>query len=156
MTRCTAGTACSASGPASDRHYRAPELGGRNVMHMPFSGGMRIDLQCLPGDDPEQLASADGLRDWIGKVVDPWYALDHARPTDARRVIGRCASQRQAWGRHNRDISSRGLNILRGDTPAMRAARSVAARLSPGVCPAGAWLANGPLKVPVPRPRHGS
>ena len=53
--------------------YECPELGGRNVMHMPFAGGMRIDLQCLPGDDAEYLGSPEGAREWIGSVVDPWY-----------------------------------------------------------------------------------
>jgi 3-(3-hydroxy-phenyl)propionate hydroxylase len=195
-------------------HYRAPDLGGRSVMHMPFAGGMRIDLQCLPGDDVEHLAGQDGLRQWIREVVDPWYAehvqwvstyrfhqvvadsytdrhhrvllageaahlfapwggrglnsgvmdsCDAAaavvaalRSDDPAQPIRRCAEQRRAWGRHNRDISSRGLRILRGTTPAMRVARPLAARLAPAVWPAGAWLANGPLKVPVPRPRRGS
>ena len=198
-------------------HYRTPALDGRNVMHMPFSTGMRIDLQCLPGDDVEYLASPEGLREWIGKVVDPWYA-DHVQwvstyrfhqvvadsftdphrrvllageaahlfapwggrglnsgvmdatdaaaaiaaalsgkdPVDAARVIQRCATERRAWGLHNREISSRGLRILRGTTPAMRTGRALAARVSPVVWPAGAWLANGPLKVPVPRLRQGS
>lgn len=55
-------------------HYRCPELGGRNVMHMPFAGGMRVDLQCLPDDDPEYLTTPDGIREWMPKVLDPWYA----------------------------------------------------------------------------------
>lgn len=57
-------------------HYLSPEAGGRNVMHMPFAGGMRIDLQCLPEDDAEHLASPDGLRKWIVPVIGEWYA-DH-------------------------------------------------------------------------------
>jgi 3-(3-hydroxy-phenyl)propionate hydroxylase len=198
-------------------HYRTPELDGRNVMHMPFATGMRIDLQCLPTDDAEYLASPQGLREWLAKVVDPWYAehiqwvstyrfhqvvadsftdphrrvllageaahlfapwggrglnsgvmdaTDAARsiaaalastsPSDADRVIQRCATERRAWGLHNRNISSRGLRILRGTTPAMRTGRAVAARLAPVIWPAGAWLANGPLKVPAPRMRQGS
>jgi 3-(3-hydroxy-phenyl)propionate hydroxylase len=198
-------------------HYRAPALDGRNVMHMPFATGMRIDLQCLPTDDVEYLASPQGVREWLAKVVDPWYgdhvqwvstyrfhqvvadsftdphqrvllageaahlfapwggrglnsgvmdatdaataiatALSSKEPTDARRAIQRCATERRAWGLHNREISSRGLKILRGTTPAMRTGRAVAARVAPVVWPAGAWLANGPLKVPVPRLRQGS
>ena len=43
-------------------------------MHMPFAGGMRIDLQCLPDDDADYLASPDGLREWIGHVIGEWYA----------------------------------------------------------------------------------
>jgi len=57
-------------------HYRHPRVGGRNVMHMPFAGGMRIDLQCLPGDDVEQLTSPEGMREWIEPIIGPWYA-DH-------------------------------------------------------------------------------
>ncbi|WP_069160404.1 FAD-dependent oxidoreductase [Nocardia altamirensis] len=57
-------------------HYKRPELGGRNVMHMPFKGGMRIDIQCLPTDDVEYMSSPDGVREWTAKVVDPWYG-DH-------------------------------------------------------------------------------
>ena len=42
-------------------------------MHMPFAGGMRIDLQCLPGDDAAHLGSTEGAREWIGAVAGPWY-----------------------------------------------------------------------------------
>ncbi|AYF75423.1 FAD-dependent oxidoreductase [Nocardia yunnanensis] len=56
--------------------YNCPRLGGRNVMHMPFAGGMRIDLQCLPGDEVEDWSSLDGIRRWTAEVVDPWYG-DH-------------------------------------------------------------------------------
>lgn len=55
-------------------HYEDPSLDGRNVMHMPFAGGMRLDVQCLPGDDPEWFCSPEGLAEWIPRVVDPWYA----------------------------------------------------------------------------------
>ncbi|MFJ4654616.1 FAD-dependent monooxygenase [Nocardia sp. NPDC088792] len=54
--------------------YNRPELDGRNVMYMPFAGGMRVDLQCKPSDDAEYLSSPEGVREWVGKVVDPWYA----------------------------------------------------------------------------------
>jgi 3-(3-hydroxy-phenyl)propionate hydroxylase len=54
-------------------HYGCPKLGGRNVMHMPFAGGMRVDLQCLPTDDAEQMASPEGVREWMSKILDPWY-----------------------------------------------------------------------------------
>jgi 3-(3-hydroxy-phenyl)propionate hydroxylase len=59
-------------------HYGCPELDGRNVMHMPFATGMRVDLQCRPTDDAEYLASPEGLREWLPRVVDPWY-VDHVR-----------------------------------------------------------------------------
>ncbi|MBF6489019.1 FAD-dependent monooxygenase [Nocardia otitidiscaviarum] len=53
--------------------YNCPRLGGRNVMHMPFQGGMRIDLQCLPGDDADYWSGLDGIRRWTAEIVDPWY-----------------------------------------------------------------------------------
>ncbi|MFI5776747.1 FAD-dependent oxidoreductase [Nocardia sp. NPDC051570] len=59
-------------------HYNTPELDGRNVMHMPFRGGMRVDLQCKRGDDVDHLASPEGIRAWMPKIVDPWYA-DHVQ-----------------------------------------------------------------------------
>ncbi|MEU6409196.1 hypothetical protein [Microbispora sp. NPDC046933] len=37
----------------------------------------------------------------------------------------------------------------------MRIRRDLAARVSPWFWPAGAWLANGPAKVPVPRRKYG-
>ncbi|MBL1079928.1 FAD-dependent monooxygenase [Nocardia sp. 2] len=63
------------STPLAPAHfrYREPRLGGRNVMHMPFRGGMRIDLQCNATDDAEYLATPDGIREWTSRVVDPWY-----------------------------------------------------------------------------------
>jgi 3-(3-hydroxy-phenyl)propionate hydroxylase len=54
--------------------YSRPELDGRNVMHMPFAGGMRIDLQCKPDDDADYLSSPEAVQEWLPKVVDPWYA----------------------------------------------------------------------------------
>jgi 3-(3-hydroxy-phenyl)propionate hydroxylase len=72
-------------------HYQCGDLGGRNVMHMPFAGGMRIDLQCLPGDDAAYLGSPDGAREWISSVVDPWYG-EHIQWTSTylfRQVVAR-------------------------------------------------------------------
>lgn len=198
-------------------HYRYPGLDGLNVMHMPFAGGMRIDLQCRPTDDAEYLASQDGVREWLAKVVNPWYgehvqwvstyrfhqsvadsytdqhyrvllageaahlfapwggrglnsgvfdatdaasaiagALTAKDQASARRLIARCAADRRAWGLHNRDVSSRALRLMRGTDPVMRVQRELAARVAPVFWPAGAWLANGPTKVPVPRPKLGS
>lgn len=192
-------------------YYRYPQLDGRNVMHMPFAGGMRVDLQCSPDDDAEYLASPAGVREWLGAVVDPWYAEhvnwvstyrfhqsvarsytdDHhrvllageaahlfapwggrglnsgvfdatdaaaavagalAEPQAARRLIARCAAGRRRWGLHNRDVSSRALRRMRAGDPGMQLQRQWAARLAPFVWPAGAWLANGPAQLPVPRP----
>jgi 3-(3-hydroxy-phenyl)propionate hydroxylase len=60
-------------------------------MHMPFAGGMRIDLQCLPGDDAAHLGSTEGAREWIGAVVDPWYG-EHIQWTSTylfRQVVAK-------------------------------------------------------------------
>jgi len=196
-------------------HYGNPELDGRNVLRIPFSGGIRVDLQCLPTDDAEHLASPEGLREWLPKVVDPWHA-DHVQwvstyrfhqvvadaytdahrrvlltgeaahlfapfgarglnsgvmdATDAatavadaiaapdrasaRRLIDKCAADRRQWGLRNRAVSNRALRQMRADDPRMRARRTMAARLAPAFWPAGAWLANGPLQLPlVPRLR---
>ncbi|MFI7000108.1 FAD-dependent oxidoreductase [Nocardia sp. NPDC050175] len=194
-------------------HYHDPALDGRNVMHMPFASGMRIDLQCLPDDDVDYLSSPDGVREWVSKVVDPWYgdhiqwistyrfhqvvadsytdihrrvllageaahlfspwggrglnsgvfdatdaataiaqATDAATPTRRREIIERAADDSRRWGIHNRDISSKALRQMRGNDRTTQVKRAIAARLAPVVWPAGAWLANGPLQVPVPRP----
>ena len=195
-------------------HYGTPELGGRNVLRIPFVGGVRVDLQCLATDDAEYLASPDGLREWLPKVVDPWYA-DHVQwvstyrftqvvadsytdphrrvllageaahlfapfgarglnsgvmdATDAaeavsgaltapdraaaRRLVDRCAAHRRAWGLRNRAVSNRALRMMRADDPRMRARRTLAARVAPAFWPAGAWLANGPLQLALPRLR---
>jgi 3-(3-hydroxy-phenyl)propionate hydroxylase len=194
-------------------HYRDPELDGRNVMHMPFAGGMRIDLQCHPTDDAEYLASPEGVREWVSKVVDPWYgehvqwissyrfhqvvahsytdparrvllageaahlfapwggrglnsgvfdatdaataiagALAASDPTQARRLIEDCATNRRAWGLRNRDVSSHGLRVMRATDRRTRVQRELAARVAPVFWPAGAWLANAPIQVRPPRP----
>jgi hypothetical protein len=72
--------------------------------------------------------------------------------TQRRGLIQRCADDGRRWGLHNRDISSKALRQMRGTDPVNRVKRQVASRLAPVVWPAGAWLANGPLQVPVPRP----
>jgi len=195
-------------------HYGTPELDGRNVLRIPFAGGVRVDLQCLATDDAEYLASPDGLREWLPKVVDPWY-VDHVQwvstyrftqvvadsytdphrrvllageaahlfapfgarglnsgvmdATDAanavsraltapdraaaRRLVDRCAAHRRAWGLRNRAVSNRALRMMRADDPRMRARRTLAARVAPAFWPAGAWLANGPLQLALPRLR---
>ena len=53
--------------------YRHPAAGGRNVLLVPFAGGWRVDLQCRPGDDPDQFSEGDGLRQWIAAVLSPAY-----------------------------------------------------------------------------------
>jgi 3-(3-hydroxy-phenyl)propionate hydroxylase len=193
--------------------YNSPDVGGRNVMHMPFATGMRVDLQCLPTDDVDYLSSPEGVREWVTKAVGPWYG-DHVQwtstyrfhqvvadsytdehrrvllageaahlfapwggrglnsgvfdATDAataiaaasatddsakrRKIIERCADEGKKWGIHNRDISSKALRQMRGTDLVNQVKRAIASRVAPLVWPAGAWLANGPLQVPVPRP----
>ncbi len=55
-------------------HYAHPAVGGRNVLVVPFAGGYRVDLQLVEGDDPEQLASPEGVRAWLDAVLPAGYA----------------------------------------------------------------------------------
>nr|WP_246169122.1 FAD-dependent monooxygenase [Actinotalea subterranea] len=55
-------------------HYAHPAVDGRNVLVVPFAGGYRVDLQLVDGDDPEGLASPDGVRAWLDAVLPPGYA----------------------------------------------------------------------------------
>src|SRR5699024_6538823 len=55
-------------------HYQHPALGARNVMHVPFKGGWRVDLQLLAEDDVEEFGSIEGVKNWIPKVMNPKYA----------------------------------------------------------------------------------
>lgn len=55
-------------------HYAHPAVDGRNVLVVPFAGGYRVDLQLVDGDDPEELASPDGVRAWLDAVLPPGYA----------------------------------------------------------------------------------
>lgn len=55
-------------------HYAHPAAGGRNVLVVPFAGGYRVDLQLVDGDDPDELASPEGVRTWLDAVLPPGYA----------------------------------------------------------------------------------
>lgn len=55
-------------------HYAHPAVDGRNVLVVPFAGGYRVDLQLVDGDDPEELASPEGVRTWLDAVLPPGYA----------------------------------------------------------------------------------
>lgn len=54
-------------------HYHHPGLGGRHVLVVPFAGGRQVDLQCRPGEDPEEFLDEARLRDWLPQVVDRGY-----------------------------------------------------------------------------------
>lgn len=55
-------------------HYEHPDAGFRNVLFVPFAGHWRVDLQCLPGDDPEAYSSGAGVREWLARVMPAGYA----------------------------------------------------------------------------------
>ncbi|AHG01466.1 hypothetical protein HALLA_03495 (plasmid) [Halostagnicola larsenii XH-48] len=54
-------------------HYDAPETDGRNVLLVPFTGGWRLDIQCLEGDDPEELKSDERMKEFIRDVMGEEY-----------------------------------------------------------------------------------
>ncbi|WP_030684514.1 FAD-dependent monooxygenase [Streptomyces sp. NRRL B-1347] len=54
-------------------HYRHPDLGGRNLLTLPFAGGWRVDLNLLVHDDPHRFLSPEGLRRWIPRVLPAAY-----------------------------------------------------------------------------------
>jgi 3-(3-hydroxy-phenyl)propionate hydroxylase len=60
--------------PERAYYYEHPAVGGRNVLLVPFAGGIRADLQLRPDDDPERFNDRDGVRQWIGRVLPPKYA----------------------------------------------------------------------------------
>ncbi|MEY7849004.1 FAD-dependent monooxygenase [Natrarchaeobius sp. A-rgal3] len=55
-------------------HYDAPEVDGRNVMLVPFTGGWRLDIQCLPDDDPDELVTDERMREFVRAVMGERYA----------------------------------------------------------------------------------
>ncbi|UJR13050.1 hypothetical protein I4U23_000076 [Adineta vaga] len=55
-------------------HYAHPAVDGRNVLLVPFRGGWRIDLQCKNTDNPVELSSKTGVKEWLSRVVPPAYA----------------------------------------------------------------------------------
>lgn len=70
-------------------HYHHPRLGGRHVLIVPFAGGCQVDLQCLPGDDPDTWSSAAEVARWLPLVLDadaPNRVLWRARYPFVQRV----------------------------------------------------------------------
>ncbi|WP_226043098.1 FAD-dependent monooxygenase [Natrinema sp. DC36] len=55
-------------------HYDAPEADGRNVLLVPFTGGWRLDIQCIDGDDPEELSSDERMREFVRDIMGEEYA----------------------------------------------------------------------------------
>jgi 3-(3-hydroxy-phenyl)propionate hydroxylase len=56
-------------------HYQHPAVGGRNVLVVPFGGGLRIDLQCSHDDDVESLQKDPKLSQWVRAIAGPGFAL---------------------------------------------------------------------------------
>ncbi|MGM0605288.1 MAG: FAD-dependent monooxygenase [Halobacteriota archaeon] len=54
-------------------HYDHPEVGGRNVLIVPFQGGWRIDVQCKPSDDPDRLSEAAVIGEIVARVLGERY-----------------------------------------------------------------------------------
>ena len=57
-------------------HYDGPEVGGRNVLLVPFTGGWRLDVQCIEGDDTNELSSDEQMREFVSTVMGEEYAND--------------------------------------------------------------------------------
>jgi 3-(3-hydroxy-phenyl)propionate hydroxylase len=55
-------------------HYEHPAVDGRNVLLVPFAGGIRADLQLHGDDDPERFTAPDAVARWIGRVLPARYA----------------------------------------------------------------------------------
>jgi len=55
-------------------HYDDPSVGGRNIMLVPFTGGWRLDIQCLEDDDPEELVTDEKMREFVTEVMGEEYA----------------------------------------------------------------------------------
>lgn len=55
-------------------HYDHPDLGGRNVLLVPFRGGWRVDIQCTESDDPDVLSREPRVAEMVGTVLGERYA----------------------------------------------------------------------------------
>ena len=55
-------------------YYDHPAVGGRNVLLVPFAGGIRADLQLRHHDEPERFNDPDGVKRWIARVLPATYA----------------------------------------------------------------------------------
>ncbi|MFP9193347.1 FAD-dependent monooxygenase [Natrialbaceae archaeon A-CW1-1] len=54
-------------------HYDAPEADGRNVLLVPFTGGWRLDIQCLEKDDPETLSNDQHMQTFVRDILGEKY-----------------------------------------------------------------------------------
>ncbi|MEU7256680.1 FAD-dependent monooxygenase [Streptomyces rimosus] len=53
-------------------HYLDPRTAGRNVLTVPFRGGLRVDVQCRPDDDPDALGEA--AAGWLPGLLPEGHA----------------------------------------------------------------------------------
>jgi 3-(3-hydroxy-phenyl)propionate hydroxylase len=118
-------------------HYEHPAVDGRNVLLAAFAGGWRVDLECRRDDDAEQLSSPEGVRRWLGEVMDRRYldrvawvstyqflqvvARDFTDPERRVLLVGEAAHLFSPFG-------ARGMNS--GFADAAAAADAIAAALS--------------------------
>ena len=54
-------------------HYDDPDLGGRNLLFVPFQGGWRVDIQCLNSDDPDRLADEETISGLVARAIGERY-----------------------------------------------------------------------------------
>ncbi|WP_336338688.1 FAD-dependent monooxygenase [Haloarcula brevis] len=55
-------------------HYDDPRAGGRNVMLVPFTGGWRLDIQCIDDDDPDELVTDEKMQEFVSEIMGEQYA----------------------------------------------------------------------------------
>lgn len=55
-------------------YYEHPSVEKRNVLLVPFRGGIRADIQLRPGDDPARFSDPEGVKRWIARVLPERYA----------------------------------------------------------------------------------
>jgi 3-(3-hydroxy-phenyl)propionate hydroxylase len=59
-------------GPAERiMHYRHPRMHGRNLLIVPFAGGMQVDVQCVSASDGADLSDRESVLRWLPRVVGP-------------------------------------------------------------------------------------
>jgi 3-(3-hydroxy-phenyl)propionate hydroxylase len=54
-------------------HYEHPDVGGRSVMRVPFTGGFQLDLQCRDDDRPEDFGTQEAVRGWLPRIAGEGY-----------------------------------------------------------------------------------
>ncbi|HEY2813715.1 MAG TPA: FAD-dependent monooxygenase [Acidimicrobiales bacterium] len=54
-------------------YYDHPAADGRNVLLVPFAGGIRADLQLRANDDPARFNDEEGVRRWVARVLPEHY-----------------------------------------------------------------------------------